>query len=250
MTRLDITASVIPQKTLRQILAIVAIATIALSGCSPSSETDATSAAPSDPSLPQLNGPAVVELVINGGAVTVEVNGDYAPITAGNFVDLVDKGVYDGVSFHRVVRQPEPFVVQAGDPQSTDPNFPEERLGTGSFTDPATGAPRYIPLEITPQGEDAPLYSQPFSAAGITTPPQLPHIRGAVAMARSNFPDSASAQFYIALSELSFLDGEYAVFGYVGEDSMAVVEQIQQGDRIESARVVSGLDNLTYGGSK
>jgi len=238
------------RKTLRQFFALMAIAVIGLSGCAPSGDSDAVSTAPSDPSLPQLEGQAVVELVINGAPVTVEVNGDYAPITAGNFVDLVDKGVYDGVSFHRVVRQPEPFVVQAGDPQSKDPNFPQERLGTGSFTDPATGAPRYIPLEITPQGEDGPLYSQPFSAAGITAPPQLPHTRGAVAMARSNFPDSASAQFYIALSELSFLDGEYAVFGYVDEDSMAVVDQIQQGDRIESAQVISGLDNLERNGSE
>jgi peptidyl-prolyl cis-trans isomerase B (cyclophilin B) len=66
-------------------------------------------------------------------------------------------------------------------------------------------------------------------------------------MARSQFPDSASAQFYFALSDLSFLDGSYAVFGYV-TDGMNVVDQIEQGDRIESAKVTSGLDRLTNGG--
>lgn len=66
-------------------------------------------------------------------------------------------------------------------------------------------------------------------------------------MARSNLPDSASAQFYIALTDLDFLDGNYAVFGYV-TSGMEVVDQIQQGDRITSARVVSGLENLKPAG--
>ncbi|MEO0407853.1 MAG: peptidylprolyl isomerase [Cyanobacteria bacterium P01_A01_bin.135] len=239
--------SVLFQRLLRQTLAIVVVAAIALSGCSPASEGETVGEGAGNPDLPRLDGSAVVELAIKGETVTVNVTGEYAPITAGNFVDLVDKGVYDGVAFHRVVKQPEPFVVQAGDPQSKDPNFPQERLGTGSYIDPATGAPRYIPLEITPEGADEPVYSQPFSAAGITESPRLPHSRGAVAMARSTFPDSASAQFYITLSELRFLNGEYAVFGSVEADDMAIVDQIEQGDRIESARVLSGLDNLQRG---
>lgn len=234
-------------KLLRPVVVAVAIAAVALGGCSPAEEGGAVSEAAGGGNLPRLNGSAVVELTIDGSPVTVNVDGEYAPITAGNFVDLVDKGVYDGVSFHRVVRDPEPFVVQAGDPQSKDANFPQERLGTGSYIDPATAAPRYIPLEITPEGADEPVYSQPFSAAGITDPPRLAHKRGAVAMARSTFPDSASAQFYVTLSELSFLDGEYAVFGSVEDDDMPVVDQIQQGDRIESARVVAGLENLQRG---
>ncbi len=238
------------RRTLHRLFVLVAIAALTLSGCSPSSDGDVVSDMPSMSSLPRLNGTAVVELVINGAPVTVEVNGEYAPVTGGNFVDLVERGVYDGVSFHRVVREPEPFVVQAGDPQSKDPDFPQERLGTGSFNDPDTGAPRYIPLEIVPQGADEPTYSQPFSAAGITDPPRLRHVRGAVAMARSQFPDSASSQFYVALSDLSFLDGEYAVFGSVEEEDMAIVDDIQQGDRIETARVVSGLENLERGGGE
>jgi peptidyl-prolyl cis-trans isomerase B (cyclophilin B) len=62
-------------------------------------------------------------------------------------------------------------------------------------------------------------------------------------MARSSMPDSASSQFYIALTDLQFLDGDYAVFGYVTE-GMDVVDKIQQGDRIDSAEVTDGIKNL------
>lgn len=194
--------------------------------------------------LPQLVGQATVELVVKGSPITIQVDGANAPVTAGNFVDLVNRGVYNGLAFHRVVREPQPFVVQGGDPQSRDPNFPVDRLGTGSFIDPATSLPRYIPLEIRPAGADQPIiYSKTLESAGIDKAPKLKHTRGAVAMARSNMPDSASAQFYITLADLDFLDGNYAVFGYV-TNGMNVVDQIQQGDRITSARVISGLDNL------
>lgn len=197
--------------------------------------------------LPQLVGNATVELVIKGTPVIIQVDGANAPVTAGNFVDLVNRGVYNGLPFHRVVREPQPFVVQGGDPQGRDPNFPVDRLGTGSFVDPATSLPRYVPLEIKPEGEAQPIYSQTFEAAGITKSPQLKHTRGAVAMARSTPPDSASAQFYVALTDLDFLDGNYAVFGYV-TSGMEVIDQVQQGDRITSARVTAGLENLKPGG--
>lgn len=199
------------------------------------------SVAPSN--LPALSGSATVEMVVKGETITMEIDGNNAPITAGNFVDLVQQGVYNGLVFHRVVRDPQPFVVQGGDPQSKDTNFPAERLGTGSFIDPATSKPRYVPLEIKPQGADKPLYHQTFQAAGVTTKPKLQHNRGAVAMARSSLPDSASSQFYIALTDLSFLDGSYAVFGYVTQ-GMETVDKIQQGDRIESIRVVKGAEGL------
>ena len=193
--------------------------------------------------LPVLEGTATVEFVVNGSPIVVEVDGNNAPITAGNFVDLVNRGVYDGVSFHRVVKEPQPFVVQGGDPQSTDPDVPVQQLGTGSFIDPDTQSPRYIPLEIKPAGADQPIYGETFEMAQVSDTPELKHIRGAVAMARSQAVDSASAQFYFTLADLPFLDGNYAVFGYV-TDGMDVVDNIQQGDRIESARVISGLENL------
>lgn len=218
---------------------------------SPSASESVTSVSPSVPAeisaqfknLPQLAGEATVELVVKGSPITIQVDGTDAPITAGNFVDLVNRGVYNGLAFHRVVREPQPFVVQGGDPQGRDPNFPIDRLGTGSFIDPATSLPRYIPLEIKAEDADQPIYSKTLESAGISDPPKLKHTRGAVAMARSSLPDSASAQFYIALADLDFLDGNYAVFGYV-TSGMEVVDQIQQGDRITSARVTAGIENM------
>jgi len=208
------------------------------SGVTPTSTLDPTSLG-----LPVLTGPATVELVVKGSPIVIEVDGSQAPITAGNFIDLVNRGVYNGLAFHRVVRDPQPFVVQGGDPQSQDLNFPAQQLGTGSFIDPETKMPRYIPLEIKPTGADQPVYGQTLEEAKVTDPPALSHRRGAIAMARSQAPDSASSQFYITLADLPFLDGNYAVFGYVSQ-GMEVVDTIQQGDRIESARVVKGLEQL------
>ena len=205
----------------------------------------AQASSPQESNRPKLEGKATVVLKVKGSPITIEVNGTDAPITAGNFVDLVQKGVYNGLVFHRVVRDPQPFVVQGGDPQGKDPNFPVERLGTGGFIDPTTKQERYIPLEIKPKGEKTPVYSKtlPKKSGLADPPPVLRHTRAAVAMARSSMPDSASSQFYIALADLQFLDGDYAVFGYV-KQGMDVVDKIQQGDRIESAEVTEGIKNL------
>ncbi|MEG5066419.1 peptidylprolyl isomerase [Microcoleus sp. B3-A4] len=182
-----------------------------------------------------LTGKAIVVQVINGQPVAIEVDGTNAPITGGNFVDLVERGIYDGVMFHRVVRQPEPFVVQGGDPRSRDTTIPASQLGTGSFIDPETNQARFIPLEIKPQGAAQPVYNQV-----VTQTPQLQHTRGAVAMARSNALNSASSQFYFALDDLPFLDGSYAVFGNVIQ-GFETVNAVQQGDRISTAKVIGGI---------
>jgi peptidyl-prolyl cis-trans isomerase B (cyclophilin B) len=186
--------------------------------------------------LPKLEGKAIVEMKVNGGTITIEVDGTNAPITAGNFVDLVQKGVYDGIVFHRVVRKPSPFVVQGGDPNSKNPKYMGQ-LGIGGYVDPDTGKERRIPLEIKPEGEAEPIYGKTFKMAGIKKPPVLQHQRGAVAMARSQMPDSASSQFYFALDDIHFLDGDYAVFGYVTA-GFEIVNKIEEGDRIESATVI------------
>ncbi|MEA5507843.1 peptidylprolyl isomerase [Halotia wernerae UHCC 0503] len=198
--------------------------------------------------LPRLEGKATVVMTVKGSPITIEVDGTNAPITAGNFVDLVQKGVYDGLVFHRVVREPQPFVVQGGDPQSKDPKVPANRLGTGGYIDPKTGNERRIPLEIKPKGEPIPIYGKTLESAGITKPPELQHKLGAVAMARSQMPDSASSQFYFALADLAFLDGSYAVFGNVTK-GFDVVNKIQEGDRIDSAKVTEGAENLKTPGS-
>jgi peptidyl-prolyl cis-trans isomerase B (cyclophilin B) len=200
----------------------------------PKTKISLTQIASMSAALP-LPGKAIVVQVINGQPVTIEVDGTNAPITAGNFVDLVERGVYDGVMFHRVVREPDPFVVQGGDPRSRDTTIPASQLGTGNFIDPDTNQGRFIPLEIKPQGAAEPVYNQV-----VTQTPQLQHTRGAVAMARSNALNSASSQFYFALDELPFLDGNYAVFGNVIQ-GFETVNAVQEGDRISSAKVVQGI---------
>lgn len=236
------------------LVSIFMIGTLLIGGCAADSPTsnsprESATAAPisqrnGDPTgnLARLEGKATVVMVVKGQPITIEVDGTNAPITAGNFVDLVEQGVYDGLAFHRVVREPQPFVVQGGDPQGKDPDFPVARMGTGGFID-EQGNRRYIPLEITPAGAEEPIYSQTLKNARVSSGPELQHERGAVAMARSQAPDSASSQFYFALADLAFLDGNYAVFGYV-TDGMDVVDEIQQGDRIESATVTAGAENL------
>ena len=141
------------------------------------------------------NRKAIIET--NKGNITIELYEDKAPITAGNFIDLVEQGFYNGLTFHRY----EPgFVIQGGCPHGT---------GTGGYTDPKTGRERRIKLEVSKE---------------------LPHgAAGAVAMARSQNPDSASCQFYITLGPAAFLDMNYAVFGRV-VDGMDTVNQIRRGD--------------------
>lgn len=137
----------------------------------------------------------------NKGKITMELYEDKAPITAGNFIDLIEKKFYDGLTFHRY----EPgFVIQGGDPRGN---------GTGGYTDPNTGSERRIRLEVSRD---------------------LKHGEaGGVAMARSSNPDSASCQFYITLGPAAFLDMNYAVFGRV-TDGMDVVNQLRAGDKMNS----------------
>ncbi|OCR02830.1 peptidylprolyl isomerase [Oscillatoriales cyanobacterium USR001] len=245
----------------RWLLPLLVIAVIAIAGCDNSSATSSSSTpspvasesvSPSPvtqasnsqlANLPRLEGKATVVMVVKGSPITIEVDGTNAPITAGNFVDLVKRGVYDGLKFHRVIREPQPFVAQGGDPQGKDPKFPVARLGTGGFIDPVTSKERYIPLEIKPKSAKEPIYSMTLEQAGVNVQPVLKHTRGAIAMARANPPDSASSQFYFALSDLPFLDGSYAVFGYVTQ-GMEIVDKIEQNDRIDSAKVTQGLENL------
>ncbi len=215
-----------------------------LGGCdSPKkSPQSSTTAAPSSPpatttssnsqfpGLPRLDGMATVVMTVNGKQITIELDGINAPISAGNFVDLVQRGFYNGLTFHRVVRQPQPFVVQGGDPQGN---------GTGGYIPAGSSSERQIPLEIKSQGStSSPTYSQI-----ITDRPKLQHKRGAIAMARSQNPDSASSQFYFTLADVPFLDGSYAVFGKITK-GIEIIDTIEQGDRITSAKVTQGIDKL------
>jgi peptidyl-prolyl cis-trans isomerase B (cyclophilin B) len=162
----------------------------------PAATGTAVAANPSNkfPGLPRLNGKATVLMTLKGDKqITIELDGNNAPITAGNFVDLVQKGFYNGLNFHRVVRQPQPFVVQGGDPKGN---------GSGGYIPAGSTSERRIPLEIKPKGVAEPIYSQTINDV-----PELTHKRGTIAMARSQPTDSASSQFYFTLADIAFLDG-------------------------------------------
>lgn len=190
--------------------------------------------------LPQLKGRATVEMETDKGKIELVVDGYSAPVTAGNFVDLVQRGFYDGLKF---IRSEESYVLQAGDP-------PGSEVG---FIDPTTGKYRNIPLEVLVRGDRKPTYGITLEDAGrYRDQPVLPFSAyGTVAMARAESePDSGSSQFFFFLFEpeltpagLNLLDGRYAVFGYVTAGK-EVLEKLRQGDTILSAKVVQGAENL------
>jgi peptidylprolyl isomerase len=190
--------------------------------------------------LPQLKGRATVAVKTNKGDLTVVVDGYSAPVTAGNFVDLVQRGFYDGLEF---TRSEESYVLQTGDP-------PGKELG---FIDPKTGKYRPIPLEILVEGEKEPTYGITLEEAGrYLDMPVLPFSSfGALAMARPEGEvNGGSSQFFFFLFEpeltpagRNLLDGRYAVFGYL-IDGKEILDKLKEGDKIESAAVIQGIENL------
>jgi len=193
--------------------------------------------------LPQLKGRATVAVETEKGTITVVVDGYSAPVTGGNFVDLVDRGFYDGLPF---IRSEESYVLQTGDPEGKEVGF----------IDPATGKYRNIPLEVLVRDEKEPIYGITLEDAGrYRDEPVLPFSAyGTLAMARAEAePDSASSQFFFFLFEpeltpagLNLLDGRYTVFGYMIEGK-EVLDQLKQGDKIVSAKVIKGMENLLRG---
>lgn len=190
--------------------------------------------------LPQLKGRATVEIETNKGSITIVVDGYSAPVTAGNFIDLVQRGFYNGLEF---IRAEESYVLQVGDP-------PGPEVG---FIDPASGKYRAVPLEVLAKGDPVPTYGITLEDAGrYRAQAVLPFSSyGTVAMARpESEPDGGSSQFFFFLFEpeltpagRNLLDGRYAVFGYVVKGK-EVLAKLKQGDKIESAKVTQGAENL------
>ncbi|MEM1251004.1 MAG: peptidylprolyl isomerase [Cyanobacteria bacterium P01_H01_bin.21] len=191
--------------------------------------------------LPQLKGRATIEFKTNEGPVTVVVDGYSAPVTAGNFVDLVGRGFYDGMTFDRAE---ENYVLQTGDPEGPE----------AGFIDPKTKQYRAIPLEILVEGDETPTYGATLEELGrFLEKPVLPfNSFGALGMARpESEPDGGSSQFFFFLFEpeltpagLNLLDGRYAVFGYTIDGKEALDRMGRQGGKIISAKVIDGLDNF------
>lgn len=127
------------------------------------------------------------EIVIRDyGTITVELDGDAAPLTVTNFISLAKSGFYDGLTFHRIM---EGFMMQGG-------------AGKDNSVDPIKGE---------------------FVQNGVNNP--LSHTRGAISMARTSVFDSATSQFFICHEDSTFLDGAYACFGYV-TDGIDVVDAV------------------------
>lgn len=191
--------------------------------------------------LPQLQGRATIAIKTNKGDLTVVVDGYSAPVTAGNFVDLVQRGFYNGLKF---TRSEESYVLQTGDPEGKE---------VDGFIDPATGKYRAIPLEILVEGDKEPTYSITLEDAGrYLDMPVLPFSSfGALAMARpEGNVDGGSSQVFFFLFEpeltpagRNLLDGRYSVFGYLTEGK-DILDKLKAGDKIESATVIQGIENL------
>ncbi|PON36648.1 Cyclophilin-type peptidyl-prolyl cis-trans isomerase [Parasponia andersonii] len=197
--------------------------------------------------MPLLKGRATVDMKVkvkenpnlDECVFRIVLDGYNAPVTAGNFVDLVERHFYDGMEIQRA----DGFVVQTGDPEG-----PAE-----GFIDPSTEKTRTVPLELMVEGEKAPVYGATLEELGLyKAQTKLPfNAFGTMAMARDEFENnSASSQVFWLLKEseltpsnANILDGRYAVFGYVTENEDFLAD-LKVGDVIESIQVVSGLDNL------
>ncbi|KAG9450018.1 hypothetical protein H6P81_009983 [Aristolochia fimbriata] len=197
--------------------------------------------------MPLLKGRASVDMKVKvkdnpnleNCVFRIVLDGYNAPVTAGNFVDLVERHFYDGMEIQRA----DGFVVQTGDPDG-----PAE-----GFIDPSTEKIRTIPLEIMVDGDKTPVYGETLEELGrYKSQTKLPfNAFGTMAMAREEFENnSASSQVFWLLKEseltpsnANILDGRYAVFGYVTENEDFLAD-LKVGDVIESMEVVSGIDNL------
>jgi peptidylprolyl isomerase len=190
--------------------------------------------------LPQLQGRATIALKTTKGDINLTVDGYSAPVTAGNFVDLVNRGFYNDLAFTRAEND---YVLQIGDP-------PGEEVG---FIDPKTKKYRAVPLEVMVKGDKEPMYGVTMEDAGrFREEPVLPFSSyGALAMARpENDPNGGSSQFFFFLFEpeltpagRNLLDGRYTVFGYV-TSGQEVLGQLKANDKILSAKVIEGADLL------
>ena len=139
----------------------------------------------------------IVRITMNSGkTIRLELYPEIAPITVENFLDLVNKGFYNGLTFHRIIPG---FMIQGGDPS-----------GNG------TGGPGY-----SIKGE--------FKSNGVNN--TIKHERGVISMARAFDPNSAGSQFFIMHKDAPHLDGEYAAFGKVieGLDTVDEIASVETG---------------------
>jgi cyclophilin family peptidyl-prolyl cis-trans isomerase len=193
---------------------------VALAACAPANRdasgtetatTTQTTAAPAATTSSSLSNPApaaaskhaeenrpmsyyqdkVAELHTSSGEIDIRFFPDVAPNHVKNFIDLAEKGFYNGTKFHRVIPR---FMIQGGDPNT---------ISGSPYTWGTGGSGKNIAAEFN----------------------KVHHARGIVSMARSNDPDSASSQFFICVADAGFLDGQYTAFGQVTK-GMDVADKI------------------------
>ena len=138
----------------------------------------------------------VAELHTSAGEIDIRFFPDVAPNHVKNFIDLAEKGFYNGTKFHRVIPG---FMIQGGDPNTI--SGPPSTWGTG-------GSPKTLNAEFN----------------------NVHHSRGIVSMARTMDPNSASSQFFICVADAGFLDGQYTAFGKVTK-GMDVADKIVNAPR-------------------
>lgn len=180
-------------KKLIYILLITSLSLLGLVACKeePIKEPEDTEIESNSGNESTFKGTHQVEIEVkNYGTIYVDLDAESAPLTVSNFIKLAEDGFYDGLTYHRIISG---FMIQGGDPLGT---------GTGGSQETITGE---------------------FASNGVDN--NLSHTRGAISMARSNDYNSASSQFFIVHEDSTFLDGDYAAFGYVTK-GMDIVDKI------------------------
>ena len=138
-------------------------------------------------------------VIKNYGTISLELDADMAPITVENFANLVNKGFYDGLTFHRIISG---FMIQGGDPEGNGLGVSDKEI----------------------KGE--------FSANGVKN--TISHTRGVISMARAQSYNSASSQFFIMHKDALYLNGSYAAFGHVTE-GIEIVDKICEDTKVEDS---------------
>lgn len=163
-----------------------------------------------------MKNPIVTITMKDGKVMKAELYPEIAPNTVNNFIDLINRGFYDGLIFHRVIPG---FMIQGGDPE-----------GNGM------GGPGY-----SIKGE--------FSRNGFKN--ELKHTKGVLSMARTMDPNSAGSQFFIMLEDAPHLDGQYASFGKVIEGMEVAYEIVNAktdySDRPYEDQVMKSMTVETFG---
>lgn len=159
--------------------------------------------------------PIGVMKVRDFGEIKFELYPEVAPITVKNFIDLVNKGYYNGLTFHRIIKN---FVIQGGCPQ-----------GSGM------GGPGY-----SIKGE--------FKMNGVDN--NIKHELGVLSMARANHPNSGGSQFFIMVGNAPHLDGSYAAFGKVTEGIDVILNIADEevfGDMPKNKPIIDKIEVDTFG---